>query len=56
MKGEINPNNKSGDVFLCVAHKTPQECTAYEYMIHNLDQSTSILQNSKNYSNRVAIS
>ena len=43
-------------MYLCVAHNTPLECFAYDYMIHNLDQSTFILQNSKNYSNRVAIS
>jgi hypothetical protein len=42
-------------MYLCAAHKTALECSAYEYMIHNLDQSTSILQNVKNYSSRVSI-
>lgn len=42
-------------MYLCAAHKTAQECSAFDYMVHNLDQSTSILQNVKNFSSRVSI-
>ncbi|KAL4453027.1 hypothetical protein ABPG73_015864 [Tetrahymena malaccensis] len=51
------PKMKAADdwLYLCAAHKTPQECSAIDYMIHNLDQSTSILQNIKNYNSRVSI-
>lgn len=52
-------------LFVCAAHKKPQEvfffnkfykkylkkCSAMDYMIHNLDQSTSILQNLKTIGN-----
>ena len=42
--------------YLCAAHKSPVNCSAIDYMVHNLDQSTSILLNIKNYSSRVSIS
>ncbi|KAM3142104.1 hypothetical protein pb186bvf_005758 [Paramecium bursaria] len=42
-------------LYLCAAHKKAQECSAIDYMIHNLDQSTSILSNIKNYPSRVQI-
>ena len=42
--------------FLCAAHKTANSCTAIDYMMHNLDQSTSILLNLKNFQSRVSIS
>lgn len=42
-------------LYLCAAHKKAQECSAIDYMIHNLDQSTSVLQNVKKYSSRVSI-
>lgn len=45
-----------GNEFLCAAHKTAQNCSAFDYMNHNLDQATSILLNIKNYSNRSSIS
>lgn len=38
--------------YLCAAHKTAMNCSAIDYMIHNLDQSTSILLSVKNYINR----
>ncbi|EGR32025.1 mps one binder kinase activator-like 3, putative [Ichthyophthirius multifiliis] len=52
------PKMKAADdwLYLCAAHKNAQECSAIDYMIHNLDQSTSILQNIKNYDSRVKIS
>ncbi|CAD8132428.1 unnamed protein product [Paramecium pentaurelia] len=42
-------------LYLCAAHKKAQECSAIDYMIHNLDQSTSILTNIKTYPSRVSI-
>ena len=41
--------------YLCAAHKNPVNCSAIDYMVHNLDQSTSVLLNIKNYSSRVSI-
>ena len=46
----------SDSEFLCAAHKTPIYCTAIDYMVHNLDQATSILLNIKNFNSRVSIS
>lgn len=42
--------------FLCAAHKVANNCSAIDYMIHNLDQATSILLNIKNFQSRVSIS
>ena len=42
--------------FLCAAHKTATNCSAIDYMLHNLDQSTSILLNLKHFQSRVSIS
>lgn len=42
--------------YRCAAHKAPMDCSAIDYMTHNLDQSTSILLNIKNYANRASIS
>ena len=42
--------------FLCAAHKIANNCSAIQYMLHNLDQATSILLNIKNFSSRVSIS
>lgn len=41
--------------FLCASHKTATNCSAIDYMIHNLDQATSILLNIKNFGSRVSI-
>jgi hypothetical protein len=41
--------------FLCAAHKTATSCSAIDYMVHNLDQATSILLNIKNFQSRVSI-
>lgn len=41
--------------YLCAAHKSAMNCSAIDYMVHNLDQSTSILLNIKNYSSRVSL-
>jgi hypothetical protein len=41
--------------FLCTAHKTALNCSAMDYMCHNLDQATSILLNNKTFSDRTNI-
>lgn len=43
-------------LYMCAAHKQTKECSAIDYMIHSLDHSTSIIQNSNNFNSRVAIS
>ena len=40
-------------IFICAAHKGTSNCSAIDYMIHNLDNSTAIIH-SNNF-NRVAI-
>lgn len=42
-------------LYMCAAHKQTKECSAIDYMIHALDQSTAILQNSNNFPSRVSI-
>lgn len=42
-------------LYLCASHKQPKECSAIDYMIHNLDQATSIVHNNKNFNSRVSI-
>lgn len=42
-------------LYMCAAHKQPQECSAIDYMIHSLDHSTGIIQNSNNFNSRVTI-
>lgn len=50
------PVMKAADTeFLCAAHKSPTNCSALDYMLHNLDQATSILLNIKNFHSRVSI-
>lgn len=48
---------KSTDVwlYLCASHKTPQSCSAIDYMIHQLDHSTAILNDAKNFDNRFEV-
>ena len=42
-------------IFICAAHKGAENCSAIDYMIHTLDNATAIIQNSNNFSSRVAI-
>ncbi len=51
------PKMKATDdwLYLCAVHKETTECSAIDYMIHNLDQMTTILNNSKLFSSRVSI-
>mmetsp|Transcript_37331 Transcript_37331/g.33478 ORF Transcript_37331/g.33478 Transcript_37331/m.33478 type:complete len:116 (-) Transcript_37331:127-474(-) len=43
-------------VYLCSAHPQEQECCAVNYMAHNLDLSTSLINNSKPFKDRSNIS
>jgi hypothetical protein len=51
------PKMKATDdwLYLCAVHRETQECSAIDYMIHNLDQMTSTLNSSKLFSSRVSI-
>ena len=42
-------------LYLCAVHKEIQDCSAIDYMIHNLDQMSSNLNNSKMFASRVSI-
>ena len=52
-----SPKMKASDYWLnlCSFHKKTTECLAIDYMIHNLDQMTTILNNSKLFNDRVSI-
>mmetsp|Transcript_23498 Transcript_23498/g.41648 ORF Transcript_23498/g.41648 Transcript_23498/m.41648 type:complete len:209 (+) Transcript_23498:479-1105(+) len=51
------PKMKATDdwMYLCATHKTPQECSAIDYMVHTIDNSTALLQSNKYFSSRVSI-
>jgi len=42
-------------LYMCAAHKQTKECSAIDYMIHSIDHSTAILQNTANFNSRVTI-
>ena len=42
-------------LYKCLYHKETQDCTAIDYMIHNLDKMNVNLNNSKLFSSRVSI-
>lgn len=42
-------------IFLCAAHKTPQECPAIDYTRHTLDGAACLLNSSKYFPSRVTI-
>jgi hypothetical protein len=42
-------------IFLCAAHKQPNECPAIDYTIHTLDGATSLLNSNKYFPSRVTI-
>ena len=54
---KVCPKMKATDewLYLCASHKSPQECSAIDYMIHSLDHSTAIVHNTKNFNSRVSI-
>jgi hypothetical protein len=43
------PKMKATDdwLYLCASHDSPQECSAIDYMIHNLEYSTRLVHNNK---------
>jgi len=50
------PKMQANDwLYLCASHKKEQECSAIDYMTHNLDFATSVLNNLKNFNSRVSI-
>ena len=51
------PKMKATDewLYLCASHKTPQECSAIDYMTHTLDHATALIQNNKNFNSRVSV-
>ena len=44
-----------GAVYLCAAHKAPQECNAVGYILHTLDSTAAILNSNKLFPSRVNI-
>lgn len=42
-------------IFLCAAHKQPNECPAIDYTRHTLDQAASLLNSNKYFPSRVTI-
>lgn len=42
-------------IFLCAAHKTPNECPAIDYVRHTLDGAASLLNSTKYFPSRVTI-
>ncbi len=42
-------------IFLCAAHKTPQECPAIDYTRHTLDGAACLLNSNKYFPSRVSI-
>lgn len=51
------PQMKATDewLYLCAAHKQPQECNAMSYIYHTLDGAASFLNNEKLFPNRSSI-
>jgi hypothetical protein len=43
-------------VFLCAAHRTPQECPAVDYFIHTLDGTAALLSSAKWFPLRTSVS
>ncbi|KAG9391745.1 Mob1/phocein [Carpediemonas membranifera] len=42
-------------VFLCAAHKTPQQCSAIDYMAHTVDATSTVLNSINYFPSRVTI-
>lgn len=42
-------------IFLCAAHKQPNECSAIDYTIHTLDGAACLINNNKYFPSRVTI-
>ena len=41
--------------YRCACHAKTQDCCAIDYMIHSLDHATAILQDPKNFKNRIDV-
>ncbi|KAI9350894.1 Mob1/phocein [Obelidium mucronatum] len=39
--------------YLCAAHPSPQPCSAIDYIIHTLDSTTALLNNTKLFPSRI---
>ena len=55
--GATCPQMKATDewIYLCAAHSPPKECCAIDYIIHTIDWTTAMLNNSKLFHSRVTI-
>ncbi|ORZ36037.1 Mob1/phocein [Catenaria anguillulae PL171] len=42
--------------YLCAAHSTPQNCCAFDYIVHTLDGACGLLNNAKFFPSRVTMS
>lgn len=51
----VNMQADGEEVYLCAAHKKPKECSAIDYVLHTLDGSCSVLNNSKLFPSRVTV-
>eukprot|EP01137_Pigoraptor_chileana_P028417 Opistho-2@12357 len=51
------PQMKATDewLYLCAAHKQPQECSAIDYAVHTLDGTSALLNSNKYFPSRVTI-
>jgi hypothetical protein len=54
---ETCPQMKATDewLFLCAAHKKPQECCAMDYMVHTIDGSAALLNSTKYFPSRATV-
>ncbi|KAI6654284.1 MOB-like protein phocein [Oopsacas minuta] len=51
----VNMQADGDEVYLCAVHKKPKECSAIDYILHTLDGSCSILNNTKLFPSRVTV-
>ena len=51
----VNMQADGEEVYLCAVHKKPKECSAIDYILHTLDGSCSILNNTKLFPSRVTV-
>ncbi len=51
------PEMRVGDdwVFLCAAHKAPQQCPAIDYIVHTLDATITVLNNRGMFPSRITV-
>eukprot|EP00800_Vazella_pourtalesii_P000033 TRINITY_DN10042_c0_g1_i1.p1 TRINITY_DN10042_c0_g1~~TRINITY_DN10042_c0_g1_i1.p1 ORF type:complete len:226 (-),score=27.87 TRINITY_DN10042_c0_g1_i1:142-819(-) len=51
----VNMQADGEEVYLCAVHKKPKECSAIDYILHTLDGSCGILNNTKLFPSRVTV-